>query len=344
MKKIYTLLLLFTITLFYSIPTQAYTINDLDVEISILNNLTLREVFIDGQLIANPSFENDINGWLTFNSVNTYVNNNLINTAGLAANNARVGTLIVASGNIGDIYYSTTKFRILNTSAASFNYAIGHIDVGLFGNGFANSSITSPIINQYYNISLRGVSTTTAAIRTRLLHTYSTNLIADGKEAEIEYAYAYNLTTLGLTSLTQQQLDYWFNEFIIISAFIEGYNEGILASEAYAVGFGDGYDVGYGDGYQDAVEEDNAYSLGYAKGLLEGGDMETGSSLLILIVAAIGFIMMIFGFATKRRIFNLLSVGAFIVLGGLLAEFVGFIIITVGLVFVNVYYTFFGDI
>jgi hypothetical protein len=72
--------------------------------------------------------------------------------------------------------------------------------------------------------------------------------------------------------------------------------------------------------------------------------METGSSLLILIVALIGFVMMIFGFTTKRGIFNLLSVAAFVVLGTLLVEFVGFIIITIGLVIINIYYAFFGDI
>jgi hypothetical protein len=53
---------------------------------------------------------------------------------------------------------------------------------------------------------------------------------------------------------------------------------------------------------------------------------------------------MIFGFASKLRIFNLLAVGAFVVLGFLLIEFVGFIIILFGLIFVNVYYTFFGEL
>jgi hypothetical protein len=64
----------------------------------------------------------------------------------------------------------------------------------------------------------------------------------------------------------------------------------------------------------------------------------------ILIFTIIGFTLMIFGFASKRRIFNLLAVGAFVVLGFLLIEFVGFIIILFGLIFVNVYYTFFGEL
>jgi hypothetical protein len=63
-----------------------------------------------------------------------------------------------------------------------------------------------------------------------------------------------------------------------------------------------------------------------------------------LVVAAIGFIMMIFGFTTKRGIFNLLSVGAFVVLGAMLSAYIGFIIIAIGLVIVNVYYAFWGDL
>lgn len=121
-------------------------------------------------------------------------------------------------------------------------------------------------------------------------------------------------------------------------------NLGVSAAVQSITAYSSGFTVGYGEGYLDGVSEDNAYSLGYARGLSEGADMETGSSIIVFVVGAIGFIMMIFGFTTKRRIFNLLSVGAFIVLGGLLAQYVGFIIITIGLVIVNVYYTFWGDI
>jgi uncharacterized protein YcfL len=64
----------------------------------------------------------------------------------------------------------------------------------------------------------------------------------------------------------------------------------------------------------------------------------------ILIFTIIGFTLMIFGFTSRRRLFNLLSIGAFVVLGFLLIEFVGFIIILFGLIFINVYYTFFGDL
>jgi hypothetical protein len=152
------------------------------------------------------------------------------------------------------------------------------------------------------------------------------------------------LNTLGIDHLNIYELDALFNDWETNNIYDQGFTDGELSSEAYANGFTSGYELGYGDGYTDAVEEDNAYALGFAKGLLEGTDMETGSSLLILIVALIGFVMMIFGFTTKRGIFNLLSVGAFVVLGGLLVQFVGFVIIAIGLVLINIYYAFFGDL
>ena len=120
-------------------------------------------------------------------------------------------------------------------------------------------------------------------------------------------------------------------------------------SAAYTAGvesttaFQEGYEEGYGFGYQAGVEEDNAYSLGYAKGLQEGQDMETGSSIIVLVLALMAFAMMLFGFTSKRRIFNLFASGLFIALGAILFEYPAFIIVTIGLVIVNVYYTFVSD-
>jgi hypothetical protein len=307
MKKIYTLLLLFTITLFYSIPTQAYTLNDLDVPISRLNNLTLREVFIDNNIILNSEFNNGTANWTIIGATGSVVNGIYTFTAFEFIGRIQSTPPISILNNV---YYHASRVRVSTTGVFS-----------VLLNG--NASIQHPGNNVFMTLTARE----TALVGNdsfSILDTKSTG--STFTPIEVDYFRAYNLTALGLTSLSKLELDFFYNEFEKISAFIEGYN--------------DGYDEGFDDG----VASETSYAVGYALGLSEGEDMETGSSLLILIVAAIGFIMMIFGFATKRRIFNLLSVGAFIVLGGLLAEFVGFIIITVGLVFVNVYYTFFGDI
>jgi hypothetical protein len=303
MKKIYTLLLLFTITLFYSIPSEAYTLNGNDIPISELNGLTLNQL-VNANILLDPTL------W-TFQQwdIVSYTINELIITS---SNNSAGDFYGFSPSNFtnGDKYYSFIRAKATQNN-----------EIVLY-----HSDLVSPftITTEYQNISFNNI---------RLFSIYffgSDDINVDLYIDLFYYPLIINTTDLGIDNLTPSQLDFYYYQWIQNNAFIEGYD--------------DGFNVGYDEGFDDGVASDTSYAVGYALGLSEGTDMETGSSLLILIVAAIGFIMMIFGFATKRRIFNLLSVGAFIVLGGLLAEFVGFIIITVGLVFVNVYYTFFGDI
>jgi hypothetical protein len=128
--------------------------------------------------------------------------------------------------------------------------------------------------------------------------------------------YAINLTALGLTSETLITMDGYYDEY----EDWENYTHILpLAFNTQTISFETIY---FDDGVSTEIEQ-------------------LGS---ILIFTLIGFTLMIFGFASKRRIFNLLAVGAFVVLGFLLIEFVGFIIILFGLIFVNVYYTFFGEL
>jgi hypothetical protein len=319
MKKIYTLLLLFTITLFYSIPTQAYNLDGNDIPIADLNNLTLNEVFVDNNI------------FLTYNFIDLANTTNIVNGSNFVS---------FDSTSVSSIVNTNTKYSIVNNNQY---YSVYNIisSVDGYSNLYARDPLTidtPPDINHTQNVNLR-VSNLKTAIGTNNSR-FAIRVVASvaNYSNTISNFHIINTSALGLTSLTKQQLDNYYDQWLINNAYIQGYNDG------YTEGFDDGFDDGYTDGFDDGVESETSYAVGYALGLSEGEDMETGSSLLILIVAAIGFIMMIFGFATKRRIFNLLSVGAFIVLGGLLAEFVGFIIITVGLVFVNVYYTFFGDI
>jgi hypothetical protein len=285
--------------------------------------LSLNDIFVDGNLLDNYDFTNGTTSWLNSNATFTVSNNTATFTATSTTGNINQapGTTL-AGHNIyvaGFIKSDSNAVRLDNGDQA-IKYHSGS--------------------NNYEILSVRFVAPANAGFQFRVIDLRGSGFTP----IYVKNAYYINLQNLYIDHLTINEIDGLFYDFVYNNIYNQGFTDGELSSEAYANGFTAGYEVGYGDGYTDAVEEDNAYALGFAKGLLEGTDMETGSSLLILIVAAIGFIMMIFGFATKRRIFNLLSVGAFIVLGGLLAEFVGFIIITVGLVFVNVYYTFFGDI
>jgi hypothetical protein len=349
MKKIYTLLLLFTITLFYSIPTQAYTLNDLDVEIAELNDLTLREVFIDNNLDYTASHSMSDLYYKTDDNISSI--NNYYYAAGKNLRSSDIsfweqGTINTTGGNGISVNAIRTIGFLPVLSDTNYTYSVAS---GYRSLAFAEYDINFNFIIRYTNSTQ--ILTITTDINTAYIRiafgkepvapTTTSDLIlgdilleesatATTFESYIPPTTLINLTDLGLTTVSLTRMNYYYNQFQRISAYIEGYDEG--------------FDVGYNEGYDDGVASDTSYAVGYALGLSEGEDMETGSSLLILIVALIGFVMMIFGFTTKRGIFNLLSVGAFVVLGTLLVEFVGFIIIAIGLVIINIYYAFFGDV
>jgi hypothetical protein len=362
MKKLITLLLLFTITLFYSIPTQAYTLNDLDVAIAELNNLTLREVFIDNNLDYTASHSlsdlyyktdgnvSNINNYYYSATRNLFDNLQPLAVGGIASNGSIfdtspttftqtreniitvVGTTATEGGWYTDSYIPVkpnTTYRIINhnvsvSTVGQYTNNLTWISRIVLFNGPVNFTTSST--TQFIRFDTRYNSNTTTT-NDFFIFEGSTNITY---EVYAQPTTLINLTDLGLTSVSLTRMNFYYNQFIAISAYIEGYD--------------DGYDDGFDEGFDDGVASDTSFAVGYALGLSQGEDMETGSSLLILIVALIGFVMMIFGFTTKRGIFNLLSVAAFVVLGGLLIEFVGFIIITFGLVLINIYYAFFGDL
>jgi hypothetical protein len=288
--------------------------------------LTLNEIFLDSNIISNPNFTNGTTGFSTVNATLSVSNQILLFASGGGTSFSQAFQTSPFVFPINNKIYLSSKLRSTNNQTTNFSIAY-QID------GVAAYSIsqTFPVQNQYYNLSgvinINNSSLNNQSIR--ITQEYATAAIANGKITEINGnhgLFAINLTLLGIDNLTKLQLDNLFNEWRENNIFIQGYNEG------------------YDEGFDDGVASDTSYAVGYALGLSEGEDMETGSSLLILIVALIGFVMMIFGFTTKRGIFNLLSVGAFVVLGTLLVQFVGFVIIAIGLVLINIYYAFFGDL
>jgi hypothetical protein len=288
--------------------------------------LSLNDIFVDGQVIDNADYDDGTTNW------------NAVSGTGSVTNGIYSFTASAQYGRVTALTPSFTSakqyFIVARVKATSTSITLGRSSNSTTGNFGAHSG------SGYYEL-LSGKwtpLTTTDGIAVK------DSRASAWDQIDIDYVFGYDLNALGIDHLTQNELRALYNDWLFNYFYDLAFTDGELSSEAYANGFTAGYEVGYGDGYTDAVEEDNAYALGFAKGLLEGTDMETGSSLLILIVALIGFVMMIFGFTTKRGIFNLLSVAAFVVLGGLLIEFVGFIIITFGLVLINIYYAFFGDL
>lgn len=319
MKKLYIVLIaLFTFITLPGLQTQAYSYTGNDIAITELNGLTLNELFRDSELDNNGDFStNPLSAWGTAGSTESYdsINNYLINTGD--------GTLSFVYANrnysftVGDTYYLRSKTRVTNSNAIALTlrFDANNLD-----------TMSNPTQNIWYELS--ALRTTTANTSVLLVHNYNNGPDANGSVMEADYIFIYNLTTLGITT-TQDVLDYWFNQWQENNIYIEAYNQGELD--------------GYAEGLADNTAYVQGYNVGYTDGLTEAVDMETGSSIIVLVLAALSFGFMIFGFSSKKRIFNLFAAGLFIVLGGLLIEFAAFIIITIGFVIFNLYYTFVSD-
>ena len=294
--------------------------------------LSLNDIFELGNLIVNGTFDNNINNWFTLSGRTLSYQDNFIRSTRVS------DTPYIAQFRSTNFGNNNNNFYIRFNSKSNI---LGTLAVGL-GNGTINN-VLAVYNNQNVNIDniFKNYSVlsniTTAASDINVIRFNFTSGTTTNDFLDLDNIYVINLNSLGL-SLTKESLDYYYHLWKENNAYIQGYDDG------YDVGFDDGFDDGYDEGFDDGVASDTSYAVGYALGLSEGEDMETGSSLLILIVALIGFVMMIFGFTTKRGIFNLLSVGAFVVLGTLLVQFVGFVIIAIGLVLINIYYAFFGEL
>jgi len=172
-----------------------------DIPLAVLNNQSLNQVFVGGQLVTNGDFTNGTTGWNSFQSTSVVIDNNLINTASGVSTS---GTLFKDfTSTLNDQYYARTRIKILNNDALSMNLVFNNATGG-------NITILSPVINQFVNISSKFTHTSSSFVRYNISHSYSSSAIASGKQLEIDFAFAYNLTSLGIATLTQSQLDYLY--------------------------------------------------------------------------------------------------------------------------------------
>lgn len=70
---------------------------------------------------------------------------------------------------------------------------------------------------------------------------------------------------------------------------------------------------------------------------------QTNPELLLLVLVVLGFSLLIMGFITKQRIYNLLSIPSFIAFAITFDE-IPIYILMVGLILWQVYYAFWGDL
>jgi hypothetical protein len=173
----------------YEIPvTDMLYFNDTPIE--ELNGLTLNELFIDSQLLLNPNFDDSSN----YTLINASIDN------GIGTYSTIVGSAIdqnITATN-GHIYYFTTIAKRDNTTGSM---------LPIFVTSFGNLTSTQTSINltndfQRHSIIVT-VNTSTTGIW-RLARVPGNSLI------NVDTQALYNLTSLGIDSLTQSQLDRYY--------------------------------------------------------------------------------------------------------------------------------------
>jgi hypothetical protein len=180
-----------------SIAETTTDIITLDTPIEELNDLTLNEVFKDSQLVINNDFSDGSSNWSKLGTDNTisFSNNQLIFNGSVTANGGRVQ--IVTSDNA--VYYINYNYNFISGDNAQLlittpNGATTFESLSLDSNdGF----------HSYRRFSSVGIR---LYFRQSLPFTYN-NL-------SIDYINLYNLTSLGIDTLTQQQLDDYYNIYM----------------------------------------------------------------------------------------------------------------------------------
>jgi hypothetical protein len=186
-----------------------------DIPLAVLNNQSLNQVFVGGQLITNSSLTTTSN-WTVLNSTNSVLNNELINTGdGTSTTPLTFATISGGTTSINPnvVVYGRATLRVNNSNATSISVRSGNGQYGVIQN--------TPLINQPYNLSFRGLSTVaTSAFVVR--HFYDTTTLANGSKIFIKEPLLIDLTALNLTSLTKSQLDYLFTvwQFNTLNALV----------------------------------------------------------------------------------------------------------------------------
>jgi hypothetical protein len=171
-----------------------------DIPIPALNNKTLNEVFVGGQLVANGDFSNGTTGWITNDGTLSVVNGNLLLSNSTSQFPRAMTTLNLSSGSV---IYGITRLRdLLNNVGIT-----GGAGISLRGTP-ANFSIQTT----YNNNNQFQIISNKVTITNNTTELWVTNYQTSTKPSttEIDYAYTYNLTSLGIATLTKSQLDYLY--------------------------------------------------------------------------------------------------------------------------------------
>jgi hypothetical protein len=160
-----------------------------DIPIAELNGLTLNELFVDGQEIVNNDFTNFGTGWTNpFGGLQTTTFNGQTALITSVATGARgiLQSVLTLNAN----YY----LRVSVKPSSNLNLFIGNTSI--------NYSLTPGVFNTVSRLYNPGTDSN---------YRVYMNSTSIGDTLEIDFANAYNLTALGISSLTKAQLDTYFS-------------------------------------------------------------------------------------------------------------------------------------
>jgi hypothetical protein len=174
-----------------------------DIPLAVLNNQSLNQVFVGGQLVTNGDFSNGTTGWEAVNGVLTVVDG--VSQAVGDGTSSLLRTRQPKSPSFPiSTYYTRAQAKVTDNVAVSLS--ITYLDTATRN----VQVISNPIQNQIYNLS--GVFTNNAPITfiQQINASYVNSATANNKVLQTDNHYLYNLTSLGIATLTKSQLDYLF--------------------------------------------------------------------------------------------------------------------------------------
>lgn len=160
----------------------------LDYPLIYLNGYTLDEVFGQGnlldasQLVTNGDFDTTVNNWNPIFSTILWLTGGYAQNTG--SNTSGSPRLAQAVFNTTNKFYAITRARVTNALAVSLSIRHGSTSIQLQN---------APVQNQWYVLS--GVVTATST-DLNIFHIYNNTTDSNGAVMEIDYAYAFNISTL----------------------------------------------------------------------------------------------------------------------------------------------------
>lgn len=180
----------------FKLDSYNHSMINLDTDLVELNNQSLNDVFLDGNLITNHDFSNGSTGWILYNS--SVINNQcyIENTIG---NNSYCLQYVF---NLSDIYFVYVEHNVIQNTI--FYATTGRDAYGV--NSQTYHTFKGTPIQSYFVVGRE----TSSAI----------------SKAYVDYVYAINLTVLGLTSLSENDLKQYYDLYVSLQENrIESYKE-----------------------------------------------------------------------------------------------------------------------